>query len=119
MKFVNIRIAGKTYTVNEMTPLTSKRVMQSLKDVRIASVEDISMYQKKIIDAISFAISGTTPFAWIKRYHIRKRLLRRAKINEIFYAINCVLEIFPYADIFTSSASLDAFNNLMTQENEK
>lgn len=119
MNFKNIRIAKKTYTIYEMTPLTAMRVIDSLHGIQLHELKDTSSHINTMATCISFGVSGSGLFSLFKAKEIKRRILKEANFNELFDALQSILKMIPSDDITTVASTLSQLYNLTTKDNEK
>ena len=97
-EFISIRIASKGYTVYKMSPMTATRIMTA-RDVN-KEPDKSEACIAAMAHSVALAIVGSrNVFAGIRIWFLRRRIMRRASLPELFDAYNKTLAMLPIEDI--------------------
>lgn len=110
-----LRLSGRCYTIFSPTPLTAKRVITALRDVQISELGDVPDGAQLCARAISFAITGSGFFSRLRAFHVRRRLLRWATLDELVEGLQVVVEMIPANEFYTISLVTNQFNKLVSR----
>lgn len=98
LEFISIRIASKGYTVYKMSPMTATRIMTA-RDVN-KEPDKSEACIAAMAHSVALAIVGSrNVFAGIRIWFLRRRIMRRASLPELFDAYNKTLAMLPIEDI--------------------
>ena len=114
-KYKVLRLGGKGYTIFSPTPLTTKRVITTLRGVSIDELKEIPDGAELCARAISFAIAGSGMFSQLRSCILRRRLLRRASLDELIDALPAITSMIPANEFYTISLITNQFNKLISK----
>lgn len=114
-KYKVLRLGGKGYTIFNPTPLTTKRVITTLRGVSIDELKEIPDGAELCARAISFAIAGSGMFSQLRSCILRRRLLRRASLDELIEALQAIISMIPANEFYTISLITNQFNKLISK----
>ena len=98
--FISIRIARKGYTIYRMTPQTTAEIMTARHINKEPDKSEAAMAH-----SVALAIVGSrNVFAGIRIWFLRRRIMRRASLPELFDAYNKTLAMLPIEDISQTTA---------------
>ena len=96
--FISIRIASRGYTIYKMSPITAMRIMTA-RDVN-KDPDESKACIATMAHSIALAIAGSRSiFVGIRIWFLRRRIMRRASLPELFDAYNKTLAMLPIEDI--------------------
>lgn len=114
-KYKTLILSGKGYPVYAFTPLITKRIITTLRSVKVSELKDIPDGAQLCAKAISFAIAGSGLFSQSRAFFIRRRLLRQATLNELIEGLQVVIEMIPANEYYTISLITNQFNKLVSK----
>lgn len=117
MEYVTFRIGSKRFCVFSMTPLTVKRVICTLGEMKsIEELRDIPDGVRLMSKAVSYAIIGSGLTSLIRAKILRYRLMKKGNVSEIISAIGLILSLIPADEIYAISKAIQSFNTLISKE---
>lgn len=101
--FISIRIARKGYTIYRMTPQTTAEIMTARHINKEPDKSEACI--AAMAHSVALAIVGSrNVFAGIRIWFLRRRIMRRASLPELFDAYNKTLAMLPIEDISQTTA---------------
>lgn len=117
MEYVTFRIGSKRFCVFSMTPVTTKRVISSLRGMKsIEELKDVPDGIDLISRAVSHAIVGSGLTSLIRARVIRNRLIKKGNTSELIKALELILSIIPVEELYAISKVVQSFNTLISKE---
>ena len=96
--FISIRIARRGYTIYRMTPQTTAEIMTARHINKEPDKSEACI--AAMAHSVALAIVGSrNVFAGIRIWFLRRRIMRRASLPELFDAYNKTLAMLPIEDI--------------------
>ena len=96
--FISIRIARRGYTIYRMTPQTTAEIMTARHINKAPDKSEACI--AAMAHSVALAIVGSrNVFAGIRIWFLRRRIMRRASLPELFDAYNKTLAMLPIEDI--------------------
>lgn len=118
MDFKSFRIAGRGFTVFDISPLTAERIIKSMNVTDVDSIKDCPECLKQIARGVSFAVVGSGLFSKTRSYFLYKKIKRKASFNELFEAYKLIIEMIPIDDITMIASVFKHFSSLISKDNE-
>ena len=113
--FISIRIARKSYTIYKMTPKTTAEIMTARYINKDSDKSEACL--SAMAYSIALAIIGSRNiFAGIRIWFLRRRIMRRASLPELFDAYNKTLAMLPIEDISQITAIMHSLAETMAKE---
>ena len=101
--FISIRIARRGYTIYRMTPQTTAEIMTARHINKEPDKSEACI--AAMAHSVALAIVGSrNVFAGIRIWFLRRRIMRRASLPELFDAYNKTLAMLPIEDISQTTA---------------
>ena len=106
--FISIRIARRGYTIFRMTAQTTSEIL---------TARHINKEPDKMAHSVALAIVGSrNVFAGIRIWFLRRRIMRRASLPELFDAYNKTLAMLPIEDISQITAIMHGLAETIAKE---
>lgn len=117
MDFISFRIAGKSYSIYGMSPLTAIRIMQA-RDIKKELDKSIGCL-KAVTQSVALGISDSKNiFNILKRIVLRRKFLKKASLDELFDAYNKTLKMIPLEDMAGISAVMEQLSQSIAKDHE-
>lgn len=114
-KYKTLIISGKGYPVYAFTPLTTRRVITTLRGLNVAEVKDMPDGTYIASKAVSYAIVGSSIFSGLRSCFLCRKLLHRVPLDELITALQVVIEMIPANEFYTISLVTNQFNKLVSK----
>lgn len=109
-----LRFSGKAYIISDFSSKTAKEIIKALSVFKVDDLQDTPVGNKIIIDIISYAISGSGVFGFIKRYKLRRRL-KKEPINSLFEAVDSIISMIPLDDYYALTTISSQLNKILAK----
>lgn len=115
MNHKTIRLGGRSYAILSFTPATVKRIITTLRGLEAKELKDLPDGLSLMAEAVSIAIAGSRILSRFKASQIKKRIIRRAKIEELIQTTVDILEFIPTTEFYTISKITEQFNQIISK----
>ncbi len=113
--FISIRIARRGYTIYRMTPQTTAEIMTARHINKAPDKSEACI--AAMAHSVALAIVGSrNVFAGIRIWFLRRRIMRRASLPELFDAYNKTLAMLPIEDISQITAIMHGLAETIAKE---
>ena len=113
--FISIRIARRGYTIYRMTPQTTAEIMTARHINKEPDKSEACI--AAMAHSVALAIVGSrNVFAGIRIWFLRRRIMRRASLPELFDAYNKTLAMLPIEDISQITAIMHGLAETIAKE---
>lgn len=115
--FISIRIARRGYTIYRMTPQTTAEIMTARHINKEPDKSEACI--AAMAHSVALAIVGSrNVFAGIRIWFLRRRIMRRASLPELFDCYQKILLMIPLEDIASVAAVMEGLSTTISKDHE-
>lgn len=110
-----IRLAGRSYVISGFTLSTTKKVITTLRGLNVQELKEVPDALPIMVNAVSFAISGSGVLSRFKAMLIRRRLIGCIDLESLLEATKIVIGMIPADEFYLVSSITNQFNKAIVK----